>query len=53
MPQINGIFYLQPRQVISAINIPLSVMLAPVLACRLVRYYLPLSYPPFLTNFRS
>ncbi|EIW87001.1 hypothetical protein CONPUDRAFT_45184, partial [Coniophora puteana RWD-64-598 SS2] len=33
---INGIFYLQPRQVISAINIPLSVMLAPVLACRLI-----------------
>ncbi|KAK7465432.1 hypothetical protein VKT23_005410 [Stygiomarasmius scandens] len=33
---INGIFYLQPRQEISAINIPLSVMLAPVLACRLI-----------------
>ncbi|TFK30935.1 hypothetical protein FA15DRAFT_580312, partial [Coprinopsis marcescibilis] len=33
---INGIFYLQPRQVISAINIPLSVMLGPVLACRLI-----------------
>ncbi|THV07496.1 hypothetical protein K435DRAFT_959579 [Dendrothele bispora CBS 962.96] len=33
---INGIFYLQPHQEISAINIPLSVMLAPVLACRLV-----------------
>ncbi|KAF5368327.1 hypothetical protein D9758_002220 [Tetrapyrgos nigripes] len=33
---INGIFYLQPRQVISAINIPLSVMLAPVLSCRLI-----------------
>ncbi|KAI0068075.1 hypothetical protein BV25DRAFT_514286 [Artomyces pyxidatus] len=33
---INGIFYLQPRQVISAINIPLSVMLSPVLACRLI-----------------
>ncbi|KAI0304576.1 hypothetical protein BC826DRAFT_1300 [Russula brevipes] len=33
---INGIFYLQPRQAISAINIPLSVMLSPVLACRLV-----------------
>ncbi|EGO31001.1 hypothetical protein SERLADRAFT_444575 [Serpula lacrymans var. lacrymans S7.9] len=33
---INGIFYLQPRQVISAINIPLSVMMAPVLACRLI-----------------
>ncbi|KAJ7203278.1 hypothetical protein GGX14DRAFT_535912 [Mycena pura] len=31
---INGIFYLQPRQVISAINIPLSVMM--VLACRLI-----------------
>lgn len=30
-------FYLyRPRQVISAINIPLSVMLGPVLACRLV-----------------
>jgi hypothetical protein len=26
----------RPRQVISAINIPLSVMLGPVLACRLV-----------------
>ncbi|KAF5388590.1 hypothetical protein D9757_004688 [Collybiopsis confluens] len=33
---INGIFYLQPRQVISAINIPLSIMMAPVLACRLI-----------------
>ncbi|CAK5280651.1 unnamed protein product [Mycena citricolor] len=33
---INGIFYLQPRQVISAINIPLSVMMAPLLACRLI-----------------
>ncbi|KAJ7665479.1 hypothetical protein DFH06DRAFT_1187478 [Mycena polygramma] len=33
---INGIFYLQPRQVISAINIPLSVMMAPILACRLI-----------------
>ncbi|KZV76958.1 hypothetical protein PENSPDRAFT_679628 [Peniophora sp. CONT] len=33
---INGIFYLQPRQVISAINIPLSVMLSPVIACRLI-----------------
>ncbi|KAG6837655.1 hypothetical protein H0H93_004931 [Arthromyces matolae] len=33
---INGIFYLQPRQVISAINIPLSVMLGPILACRLI-----------------
>ncbi|KAI0274971.1 hypothetical protein BC834DRAFT_850543 [Gloeopeniophorella convolvens] len=33
---INGIFYLQPRQVISAINIPLSVMMSPVLACRLI-----------------
>ncbi|KAJ3504709.1 hypothetical protein NLJ89_g7792 [Agrocybe chaxingu] len=33
---INGVFYLQPRQVISAINIPLSVMLGPVLACRLI-----------------
>ena len=29
----------RPRQVISAINIPLSVMLGPVLACRLVRIY--------------
>ena len=28
--------YQRPRQVISAINIPLSVMLGPVLACRLV-----------------
>jgi hypothetical protein len=27
----------RPRQAISAINIPLSVMLSPVLACRLVR----------------
>ncbi|KAI0682890.1 hypothetical protein BC835DRAFT_1531186 [Cytidiella melzeri] len=34
--RINGIFYLQPRQSISAICIPLSVMLFPVLACRLV-----------------
>ncbi|KAI0347671.1 hypothetical protein BDW22DRAFT_1423954 [Trametopsis cervina] len=33
---INGIFYLQPRQSISAICIPLSVMLSPLLACRLV-----------------
>ncbi|KAF7303188.1 hypothetical protein MKEN_01282500 [Mycena kentingensis (nom. inval.)] len=33
---VNGIFYLQPRQAIAAINIPLSVMLAPVLACRLI-----------------
>ncbi|KAG6900524.1 hypothetical protein C0993_009477 [Termitomyces sp. T159_Od127] len=33
---INGIFYLQPRQEISAINIPLSVMMGPVLACRLI-----------------
>jgi len=33
---INGIFYLQPRQAISAICIPLSVMLAPLLACRLI-----------------
>jgi hypothetical protein len=28
----------RPRQVISAINIPLSVMLGPVLACRLVSH---------------
>ncbi|KAJ8084495.1 hypothetical protein PM082_003265 [Marasmius tenuissimus] len=33
---INGIFYLQPRVMLSAINIPLSVMMAPVLACRLI-----------------
>ncbi|KAJ7070725.1 hypothetical protein C8F01DRAFT_391880 [Mycena amicta] len=33
---INGIFYLQPRQTISALNIPLTVMLAPILACRLI-----------------
>ncbi|KAI0715111.1 hypothetical protein C8Q76DRAFT_795904 [Earliella scabrosa] len=33
---VNGIFYLQPRQTISAICIPLSVMLSPVLACRLI-----------------
>ncbi|KAF9270645.1 hypothetical protein L218DRAFT_969139 [Marasmius fiardii PR-910] len=33
---INGIFYLQPRQAMSAINIPLSVMMAPILACRLI-----------------
>ncbi|KAI0800834.1 hypothetical protein C8Q74DRAFT_447854 [Fomes fomentarius] len=33
---VNGIFYLQPRQEISAICIPLSVMLSPVLACRLI-----------------
>ncbi|EIN13912.1 hypothetical protein PUNSTDRAFT_57778, partial [Punctularia strigosozonata HHB-11173 SS5] len=38
---INGIFYLQPRQAISAICIPLSVMLAPVLACRMVRLRVP------------
>ena len=29
--------HLRPRQVISATNIPLSVMLGPILACRLVR----------------
>ncbi|KAI0937193.1 hypothetical protein AcV5_005150 [Taiwanofungus camphoratus] len=33
---VNGIFYLQPKQVMSAICIPLSVMLGPVLACRLI-----------------
>ncbi|KAF7302753.1 hypothetical protein HMN09_00910300 [Mycena chlorophos] len=33
---INGIFYLQPRQVISALNIPLSVVLSPVIATRLI-----------------
>ncbi|KAL7285619.1 hypothetical protein ACG7TL_000723 [Trametes sanguinea] len=33
---VNGIFYLQPRQAISAICIPLSVMLSPILACRLI-----------------
>ncbi|KAI0786573.1 hypothetical protein C8Q75DRAFT_258062 [Abortiporus biennis] len=33
---INGIFYLQPGQSISAICIPLSVMLSPVVACRLI-----------------
>ncbi|CCL98088.1 uncharacterized protein FIBRA_00082 [Fibroporia radiculosa] len=33
---VNGIFYLQPRQVMSAICIPLSVMLAPILACHLI-----------------
>ncbi|KAH9950928.1 hypothetical protein B0H21DRAFT_408752 [Amylocystis lapponica] len=33
---VNGIFYLQPHAVMSAICIPLSVMLSPVLACRLV-----------------
>ncbi|KAG6814144.1 hypothetical protein H0H92_002139 [Tricholoma furcatifolium] len=33
---INGIFYLQPRQAISAMNIPLSVMMGPILACRLI-----------------
>ncbi|KAF8215851.1 hypothetical protein K438DRAFT_1914743 [Mycena galopus ATCC 62051] len=33
---VNGIFYLQPRQVMSAINIPLSVMMPPILACRLI-----------------
>lgn len=31
--------FCRPRQVISAINIPLSVMLAPVLACRLVKSF--------------
>jgi len=33
---VNGIFYLQPRQAMSAICIPLSVFLSPVLACRLI-----------------
>ncbi|KIY51322.1 hypothetical protein FISHEDRAFT_70962 [Fistulina hepatica ATCC 64428] len=33
---INGVFYLQPRQSMSAINIPLSVMMGPILACRLI-----------------
>ncbi|OCH96427.1 hypothetical protein OBBRIDRAFT_718231 [Obba rivulosa] len=33
---VNGIFYLQPRQDMSAINIPLSVILSPILACRLI-----------------
>jgi len=41
---INGIFYLQPRQAMSAINIPLSVMLSPVLACRLVCHSWFLNY---------
>ncbi|KAI5122383.1 hypothetical protein M0805_004140 [Coniferiporia weirii] len=33
---VNGIFYLQPKAVMSAINIPLSVMFADVLACRMI-----------------
>jgi len=33
---VNGIFYLQPRQSMSAMCIPLSVFLSPVLACRLI-----------------
>lgn len=33
---VNGVFYLQPKQVMSAINIPLSVMMGPLLACRLI-----------------
>lgn len=33
---VNGIFYLQPRQAMSAINIPLSIMFADVLACRMI-----------------
>ncbi|KAH8110611.1 hypothetical protein DFH11DRAFT_755414 [Phellopilus nigrolimitatus] len=33
---INGIFYLQPKAVMSAINIPLSIMFSDVLACRMI-----------------
>ncbi|KAI0315063.1 hypothetical protein OF83DRAFT_387278 [Amylostereum chailletii] len=33
---INGIFYFQPRAVMSAIMIPLTVMMGPILACRLI-----------------
>ncbi|KAF7307150.1 hypothetical protein MIND_00508400 [Mycena indigotica] len=33
---INGIFYMQPRQVLSALNIPLSVQLSPLLAAKLI-----------------
>ncbi|EJC98741.1 uncharacterized protein FOMMEDRAFT_96211, partial [Fomitiporia mediterranea MF3/22] len=33
---VNGIFYLQPKADMSAINIPLSIMLADVLACRMI-----------------
>ncbi|KAI0034436.1 hypothetical protein K488DRAFT_45334 [Vararia minispora EC-137] len=40
---INGIFYIQPRRDISAIAIPFTVMLGPVLACRLVSVFLALS----------
>ncbi|KAI0315062.1 hypothetical protein OF83DRAFT_387270 [Amylostereum chailletii] len=33
---INGVFYFQPRAVMSAIMIPLTVMMGPILACRLI-----------------
>ncbi|KZV73893.1 hypothetical protein PENSPDRAFT_682447 [Peniophora sp. CONT] len=33
---MNGIFYFQPHSEMSAIMIPLSVMLSPVLACRMI-----------------
>ncbi|KAL5533731.1 hypothetical protein ACEPAG_191 [Sanghuangporus baumii] len=33
---INGIFYLQPKAVMSAINIPLSIMFSDLLACRMI-----------------
>lgn len=36
----------RPRQVISAINIPLSVMLGPILACRLVSGFYDLTKQP-------
>ncbi|KAI0036313.1 hypothetical protein K488DRAFT_41490 [Vararia minispora EC-137] len=34
---VNGAFYFQPKADMSAIMIPLSVLLSPLLACRLVR----------------
>lgn len=40
--------FLRPRQVISAINIPLSVMMGPVLACRLVRAKRVFEYARFI-----
>ncbi|KAH7101656.1 hypothetical protein BKA62DRAFT_638478 [Auriculariales sp. MPI-PUGE-AT-0066] len=33
---LNGAFYLQKKQVIQALNIPLSIMLPNILACRLI-----------------
>ena len=36
LPMYSPAWLSRPRQVISALNIPLSVMMAPLLACRLV-----------------